>query len=104
MSSDERDTDDDQCFHSTRPFWRHPSVTDWLHSIDSVGAKTMNHGFRHRDRRRQSSTLDMESRVVKGLPINFYDRRYLDGLNRSQYSDLDPKPAISLDPDGVVSR
>jgi len=38
----------------------------------------------------------MESRVVKGLPVNFYDWNYLSSLDRSQYLDLNPKPALPL--------
>lgn len=101
MSSDEWDTGNDQCFRSIRPFWRNSSITDWLHSIDSIGARTLNHSLQHEGVRRKSSAIDVESRVVKGLPINFYDQSYLSGLDRSQYLDLDPKPAIPLLHDSV---
>lgn len=60
MSSDERDIDD-RCFYSNRPIWRHPTITDWLHSIDSLGTTTPNRDFQHGDRRRQSSKVDVES-------------------------------------------
>ena len=99
MSSDEQDIDDDRNLHSSRPFWRHPSITDWLHGIDSIGASreasgdTTQNGYK----RQPSSKVDGESRVVKGLPINFYDWGYLDGLDRPQYLNLDPKPALSLE-------
>lgn len=96
MSSDERDTDDARYLHSSRPFWRHDSVTEWLHSLDSVGARISNGVVQHEERRRRSSKIDTESRVVKGLPVNFYDWSYLCGLDRSQYLDLDLKPAFPL--------
>lgn len=98
MSSDERDADDDESFQSARPHWRHPSITDWLHEIDSIGAKSMNYPNSQRQEiRRQSSAVDLESRVVKELPINFYDEGYINGLDRSQYLNLSPKPAVSLE-------
>lgn len=97
MSSDEWDEGGDRRLHSTRPFWRHPAVTDWLHSIDSVGSTTVHSPARYEVKRQLSSKVDIESRVVKGLPVNFYDWNYLAGLDRSQYLDLDPKPAIALE-------
>lgn len=97
MSSDEMDTSDDCNFQCTRPFWRHSSITNWLHGIDSIGAENMKYSFQHEYMRRPSSTVDMESRVVKGLPINFYDQDYLNGLDRSNYLGLDARPAVSLD-------
>lgn len=96
MSSDERDTDDARYLHSRRPFWRHTCVTDWLRGLDSVGAQVSNSVVRRDDMRRQSSKVDLESRVVKGLPVNFYDWSYLSSLDRSRYLDLDPKPALPL--------
>ena len=96
MSSDEWDADDARYLHSSRPFWRHACVTDWLHSLDSVGDQVSNRVVQHEDRRRRSSKVDMASRVVKGLPVNFYDWNYLGGLDRSQYLDLDPKPTLAL--------
>ena len=99
MSSDEQDIDDVRGLHSSRPFWRHPSITDWLHAIDTIGANrearsnTTQSGYK----RRRSLKVDGESRVVKGLPINFYDRNYLDSLDRPRYLNLDPKPALPLE-------
>ena len=34
---------------------------------------------------------------MKGLPVNFYEWSYLESLGESQYLDLDPKPAMSLE-------
>ena len=96
MSSDERDEGDGRCFLSTRPFWRHSSVTDWLHSLDSIGSAVVHNTARYEVRRRSSSKVDTGSRAVKGLPVNFYDRNYLENLDGPQYLDLDPKPAIAL--------
>lgn len=96
MSSDERDGDDARYFHSRQPFWRHACVTEWLRGIDSVSVQTSNNFVQQEDRRQQSSKVDTESRVVKGLPVNFYDWNYLSGLDRSQYLALDPKPALAL--------
>ena len=105
MSSDEQDADDILDLHSSRPFWRHSFITDWLHSIDSIGAshETPN-AAQNGYRRRRSSKVDRESQVVKGLPINFYDWEYLSSLEKSQYSDLDPKPALSLEFSDSVQR
>lgn len=97
MSSDERDMGDDRSFHSTRPFWRNPSITDWLHNIDSIGSGSVNTTAQYKVKRRKSSKVDRESRVVGGLPVNFYDVDYLNTLNKSQYLDLDPKSAVSLE-------
>ena len=94
MSSDERDGGE---LHSTRPFWRHSSVTNWLHSLDSIGSETVHNSVRCEVRRRSSSKVDMESHVVKGLPANFYDWNYLNSLDRSQYLDLDPGPVMALE-------
>ena len=96
MSSDERDGRDDRCLQSTRPFWRHPAVTDWLRDIDSIGFVTAHGPARYGARRQSSLKVDAESQVVRGLPVNFYDWSYLDSLDESQYSDLCPKPAIGL--------
>lgn len=97
MSSDERDVDDARYLHSSRPFWRHACVTEWLHGLDSVGAAQVSDSVvQHEGRRRRSSKVDMESRVVGGLPVNFYDWNYLSGLDRSQYLALDPKPVLPL--------
>ena len=97
MSSDERDEGEGRCLRSTRPFWRHSSITDWLHGLDSIGSESGHNTTRYEVRRRSSSEVDVESRVVKGLPVNFYDWDYLNSLDRSQYSTLDPKPAIALE-------
>ena len=97
MSSDERDEEDDRSLHSTRPFWRHSAVTDWLHSLDSIGSVAVHNPTRYQVRRQSSSKVDTESRVVRRLPVNFYDWSFLDNLDGSQYSDLDPKPAIVLE-------
>ena len=106
MSSDEQDTEDVRGLHSSRPFWRHPSITDWLHDIDRIGAsrETSSSSTQNGYRRRRSLRVDMESRVVKGLPINFYDWGYLDGLDRPRHLDLDPKPALSLELDASIQR
>jgi hypothetical protein len=97
MSSDERDEGNDRCLHSTRPFWRHSTVTGWLHSLDSIGSVAVHNPARYEVKRQPSTKVDMESRVVRGLPVNFYDWSFLDNLDGSQYSDLDPKPAIALE-------
>ena len=99
MSSDEHDANDVRELHSSRPFWRHSSITDWLQRIDNIGANneitsdTTQSGYE----RRRSPKVDKESRVVKGLPVNFYDLTYLDGLDELQYLDLDPKPVLSVE-------
>ena len=104
MSSDERDAGDDRCLHSTRPFWRNSSITEWLHTIDSIGRASVNPTVRYEVKRRRSSEVDMESRVVKGLPVNFYDACYLSALDESQYLDLGPKPAVSLGFNSSIRR
>ena len=99
MSSDEQDMNDVRELHSSRPFWRHPSIADWLQSIDSIGtnheitSNTTDNGYK----RRQSSKVDVESRVVKGLLVNFYDWDYLGSLDQQQYLDIDPRPALPLE-------
>ena len=99
MSSDEQDAGDIQDVFCSRPFWRHPSITDFLHSIDSIGKsrRIPTSAARNGYRQRRSSGVDMESRIVKGLPVNFYDWSYLNSLDQAGYLDLDPKLAISLE-------
>ena len=106
MSSDEQDDDDVGNLRSSRPFWRHSSVTDLLHNIDSIGAnhETSGNATQHRTRRRRSSKVDEESRVVRGLPINFYDWSYLGRLDRSRHLEIDPKPALSLELSDSILR
>ena len=99
MSSDEQGDDDGGDLHSSRPFWRHSSVTDLLHSIDQIGANretssgTAQNGYK----RRRSSKVDEESRVVKGLPTNFYDWNYLCRIDRSRHLEIDPKPPLDIE-------
>lgn len=104
MSSDERDGDEEGCLHSTRPFWRHPSVTVWLHNLDLIGSVAVHSTAHHGVKRQSSSKVDTESRVVKGLPVNFYDWDYIESLDRSQYLGLDPKPAITLELNDLLQR
>ena len=106
MSSDEQGADDVRDLRSSRPFWRHPSITEWLHNIDSVGAnlETPRNAAQNGYRRRKSSEVDKESRVVKGLPLNFYDWSYLNNLERPQYLALDPKPVLSLEFSESIQR
>lgn len=104
MSSDELDAGDDRSLHSTRPFWRNSSITDWLQNIDSIGRGLGNATVRYEIKRRRSSKVDTGPRVVNGLPVNFYDVGYLDTLDRSQYLDLNPKPAVPLEFDDSVQR
>lgn len=104
MSSDERDVGDDRCLHSTRPFWRNSSITDWLHDLDLIGKRLVDTATLYEVKRRRSSKVDMGSRVVKGLPINFYDVSYLNTLDKYQYLDLDPKPAVPLEFNDSIRR
>ena len=106
MSSDEQDEDNVGDLRSTRPLWRHSSVTVFLHSIDSIGAnrETTHNSIQNGCRRRQSSKVDEESRVVKGLPINFYDWSYLGCLDRSRHLEIDPKPPLSLELSDSIQR
>ena len=106
MSSDEQDESNVGDLHSSRPFWRHSSVTDFLHSIDSIGASRKISGSTTQNgcSRRRSSKVDEESRVVKGLPINFYDWSYLGRLDRSRHLEIDPKPSLSLELSDSVQR
>lgn len=104
MSSDERDVGEDRSFNSIRPFWRHPLITDWLQNIDSIGNGSANTTTQYQVKRQKSSKVDGESRVVRGLPVNFYDVGYLNTLDKSQYLDLDPKPAVSLEFSDSVRR
>jgi hypothetical protein len=104
MSSDERDAGDDRCLYSTRPFWRNSSITDWLQNIDSIGSGSINTTARYEVKRQRSSKVDTESRVVKGLPVNFYDASYLSTLDESQHLCLDLKPAVSIEFNSSVRR
>lgn len=89
MSCDEKDTNGHVC--SIPPPWRSVSATRWLRSLDRSPPypheSTSIEGIKERV---------TGSRVPRSLPVNFYDPAYLHSLDRVQYVDLDPQPAVDI--------
>lgn len=97
MSSDERDPDNDRYFYSVRPHWRNEQITRWLHDLDHIHSQKYDGDSKLTSYRRLSEKVDTNCDAVKGLPLNFYNRNYLDSLERSQYESLDIRPSVSLE-------
>ena len=69
-----------------RPAWRSAEVTSWLQVIDNVylshrfmtdGRTTPGNWIRNRVR---SGKVDQTAAPIKGLPVNFYDKEWLQSL------------------------
>lgn len=93
MSCDERDADGYIC--ATPPSWRSVSATRWLRSLDRSPP------FPHDSVSRKASVEEIKERVgpwhvPRSLPVNFYNLIYLHSLDRVQYADLDPQPAVDI--------
>lgn len=97
MSSDENDPDNDRYFYSVRPHWRNEQITRWLHGLDHIHSQKYDGDSKLTHYRRPSEKVDTDCSVVKELPLNFYDRNYLDGLEESQYESLGLRSSVSLE-------
>lgn len=97
-------------FFVARPGWRSQEVTDWLRVIDALymdhrfspnGRATRGNWVRHR---LDSDRVDRGRQPVKGLPENFYDRAWLQGISRGERDALEMQPAVSLEHSAEVLR
>lgn len=97
-------------FFIVQPGWRSKEVTDWLRVIDALymshrfsldGRATRGNWARHR---MDSGRVDWGRRPVSGLPENFYDGAWLQGLSREEQDALGIQPAVSLGHSAEVLR
>lgn len=90
-------------FFVARPGWRSREVTKWLRVIDALythhrfssdGRATRGNWVRHRV---DSDKVDRTRQPVRGLPENFYDSAWLQGLPQEERDSLEIRPAENLD-------
>ena len=90
-------------FLVVRPGWRSKEVTDWLRVIDNLytthrfsveGRASRGNWVRHRI---DSGRVDWNQLPVGGLPENFYDLAWLQGLSREEKDRLNVQPRVSLE-------
>lgn len=85
-----------------RPVWRAPCVSSWLDVVDKVYV-----AFRFQEnsratpgnwirKRLTTSRVDEKTKVVPGLPENFYDRGWLKTLTRKQRQKLQMEAPLDL--------
>ena len=96
MSSDEKDPDNDRYYYSIKPYWRNERVTHWLHDLDRIHSQKYSTESEPSTCRIPSGKVDMDCGAVGGLPLNFYDRCYLNNLETPQYKSLNSQPPIPL--------
>lgn len=109
MSGDETDRRGEQLiagqrkFFVVRPGWRSQEVTRWLRIIDDLytvhrfsldGRATRGNWVRHR---MDSDRVAWDRLPVIGLPENFYDASWLDGLSERERESLEMQPPVNLD-------
>ena len=89
-------------FLVVRPGWRSREVTSWLRVIDTLyaihrfsadGRASRGNWVRHRI---DSVKIDSHRLPVRGLPENFYDPTWLQGLSQEERNNLDVQPRVSL--------
>lgn len=116
MSGDETDHRGEQPiagqrkFFVVRPGWRSQEVTRWLRVIDCLymihrfsldGRATRGNWVRHRI---DSDRVAWDRLPVSGLPVNFYDPSWLDGLSKGERDSLEMQPLASLNHSAEVLR
>jgi len=103
MSSDESDVDGSQkpIFWVKKLVWRDKGLTDYMKLVDRDHNTTNAYGNRRagnpprtRVRRHRNPQSNRDPPI--GLPINFYDEVWYQGLTRRQKNDLKPKQAVVL--------
>ena len=89
-------------FLVVRPGWRSQEVTKWLRVIDNLyaihrfsadGRASRGNWVRHRI---DSGKVDSDQLPVSGLPENFYDPAWLQGLSQEERNYLDVQPRVGL--------
>ena len=116
MSGDETDRRGEQPiagqrkFFVIRPGWRSREVTRWLRVIDGLytinrfsvdGRATRGNWVRHRI---DSDRVDWDRLPVSGLPENFYDASWLEGLSEGERDSLEMEPPVDLNHSAEVLR
>jgi len=116
MSGDETDHRGEQPiagqrkFFVVRPGWRSPEVTRWLRVIDGLytihrfslnGRATRGNWVRHR---MDSDRTAWDKLPVSGLPENFYDASWLQGLSDEERDSLGIQPPVDLNHSAGVLR
>ena len=97
-------------FLVVRPGWRSQEVTGWLRVIDdlyTVRRFSLNGRASRGNWARQridSETVDWAQFPVRGLPENFYDSAWLEGLSQAERDELEVQPRISLEHSGEVLK
>lgn len=89
-------------FLVVRPHWRSQEVTKWLRVIDNLytvyrfssnGRASRGNWVRQRI---DSGRVDQDRLPVTGLPENFYDEEWLQGLSQEETYRLGIQPNIDL--------
>ena len=92
-----------------RPIWRARGVSSWL-DVDKVYVAYRfqeNHQATPGNwirRRNETNRVDEKARAVPGLPSNFYDTEWLNGLTRKQRERLRMAPPFGLRHTGHIGR
>lgn len=93
-----------------RPVWRARAVSSWLDIIDKVYVAyrfQKNHRATPGNwirKRNDTNRVDEKARVAPGLPENFYDKDWLNGLTRRQRRLLRMMPPIDLKHTSHITR
>jgi hypothetical protein len=103
MSGDETDHEADEPRYAiTQLPWRNPVVRPWFRTFDHLHLSTR---FGTDDRalpgqfphpRIESRRVEGHARAVRGLPVNFYNRDWLESLDTFERTTLNVQPGIDL--------
>lgn len=97
-------------FLVVRPGWRSQEVTRWLRVIDGLytihrfsldGRATCGNWVRHRI---DSDRVSWDTLPVSGLPENFYDSTWLEGLSERERDSLEVQRPVDLKHSAEVTR
>ncbi|KAK7454677.1 hypothetical protein VKT23_011430 [Stygiomarasmius scandens] len=80
----------DQALQSTLPHWRNKKIRELLSEVDraSDGLRLLKKYRAARKTRVPGETISTRSRAKTGLPMSFYDRKFLQSLRPGQLDDL----------------
>ena len=97
-------------FLVTQPHWRSQEVTKWLRVMDNLykvyrfssnGRASRGNWVRQRI---DLGRVDFHRPPVTGLPENFYDKRWLQGLSQEEVDYLGVQPSVNLEHSARVLR
>lgn len=88
MSTDESDSSgEENTTYVIPPSWRAQQVTQWLRTFDSVSRTSgILSGPGPRLRIYNNSRVSQSTRIVPGLPVNAYDKRWLERRNDIEFT------------------